>query len=132
VCFHNRVSLCSPACPGTHSAGQAGLELKNPPDSASKMLGLKTCATTASSILYKVTLFTNFIFLSGFPGICWDVLILLNIKILLLQPHNYRNYFIMLPFTDNFFFSDKTFFMVLEYFKGCFRGFFPVKNCIML
>jgi hypothetical protein len=26
--FRDRVSLCSPGCPGTHSVDQAGLELK--------------------------------------------------------------------------------------------------------
>ena len=26
-CFQDRVSLCSPKCPGTHSVDQAGLEL---------------------------------------------------------------------------------------------------------
>jgi hypothetical protein len=41
----DRVSLCSPGCPGTHSVDQAGLELRNPPASASQMLGLKACAT---------------------------------------------------------------------------------------
>ncbi|GAB1300048.1 Mitogen-activated protein kinase 1 [Apodemus speciosus] len=35
------VSLCSPGCPGTHFVDQAGLELRNPPSSASQMLGLK-------------------------------------------------------------------------------------------
>ncbi|GAB1296331.1 Membrane metallo-endopeptidase-like 1 [Apodemus speciosus] len=35
------VSLCSPGCPGTHSVNQAGLELRNPPASASQVLGLK-------------------------------------------------------------------------------------------
>ena len=44
--FRNRVSLYSPGCPGTHSVEQAGLELRNPPASASQMLGLKACATT--------------------------------------------------------------------------------------
>jgi hypothetical protein len=43
--FRDRVSLCSPGCPGTHSVDQAGLELKNPPASASQVLGLKACAT---------------------------------------------------------------------------------------
>ena len=38
---NNRVSLCSPGCPGTHSVDQAGLELRNPPASASQVLGLK-------------------------------------------------------------------------------------------
>jgi hypothetical protein len=47
VCFRDRVSLCSPGCPGTHSVDQAGLELRNPPASASRVLGLKVCATTA-------------------------------------------------------------------------------------
>jgi hypothetical protein len=32
----DRVSLCSPGCPGTHSVDQAGLELRNPPASASQ------------------------------------------------------------------------------------------------
>jgi hypothetical protein len=44
--FRDKVSLCSPGCPGTHSVDQAGLELKNPPASASRVLGLKACTTT--------------------------------------------------------------------------------------
>jgi hypothetical protein len=47
--FRDRVSLYSPGCPGTHSADQAGLELRNPPASVSQVLGLKVCATTAWS-----------------------------------------------------------------------------------
>jgi hypothetical protein len=43
--FRDRVSLCSPGCPGTHFVDQAGLELRNPPASASQVLGLKACAT---------------------------------------------------------------------------------------
>jgi hypothetical protein len=39
--------FCSPGCPGTHSVDQAGLELRNPPASASQVLGLKARATTA-------------------------------------------------------------------------------------
>jgi hypothetical protein len=39
--------FCSSGCPGTHSIKQAGLELRDPPASASQMLGLKGCATTA-------------------------------------------------------------------------------------
>jgi hypothetical protein len=41
VCV-DKVSLYSPGCPGTHSVDQAGLELRNPPASASQVLGLKT------------------------------------------------------------------------------------------
>jgi hypothetical protein len=33
--FGDRVSLCSPGCPGTHSVDQANPELGNPPASAS-------------------------------------------------------------------------------------------------
>jgi hypothetical protein len=40
------VSLYSPGCPGTHFVDQADLELRNPPASASRVLGLKACATT--------------------------------------------------------------------------------------
>jgi hypothetical protein len=43
--FRDRVSLNSPGCPGTHFVDQAGLELKNLPASASRVLGLKVCAT---------------------------------------------------------------------------------------
>jgi hypothetical protein len=39
--FRDRVSLCSPGCLGTHSVDQDGLELRNPPASASQVLGLK-------------------------------------------------------------------------------------------
>jgi hypothetical protein len=51
--FRDRVSLCSPGCPGTHFVDQAGLELRNPPASASRVLGLKACATTPGSVLLK-------------------------------------------------------------------------------
>jgi hypothetical protein len=44
--FQDRVSLYSPGCPGTHFVDQAGLELRNPPASASRVLGLKACTTT--------------------------------------------------------------------------------------
>ena len=45
--FQDRVSLCSPGYPGTHSLDQAGFELRNPPVSASQVLELKACATIA-------------------------------------------------------------------------------------
>jgi hypothetical protein len=46
-----QVSLCSPGYPGTHFVDQAGLELRNPPASASQVLGLKAWATTARLLL---------------------------------------------------------------------------------
>jgi hypothetical protein len=39
--FRDRVSLYSPGCPETHFVDQAGLELRNPPASASQVLGIK-------------------------------------------------------------------------------------------
>jgi hypothetical protein len=54
--FPGRVSLYSPGCPGTHSVDQAGLELKNPPASASQVLGLKACATTAHGRTFWICL----------------------------------------------------------------------------
>jgi hypothetical protein len=56
VFFRDRVSLCSPGCPGTHSVDQADLKLRNSPASASQVLGLKACATTARlGILFLTT-----------------------------------------------------------------------------
>jgi hypothetical protein len=49
--FRDRVSQCSSGCPRTHSVDQAGLELRNPPASASQVLGLKVCATTTQHLL---------------------------------------------------------------------------------
>jgi hypothetical protein len=51
IYFQDRVSLCIPGCPGTYSVDQAGLELRDPPASASQVLGSKVCATTPSKIL---------------------------------------------------------------------------------
>jgi hypothetical protein len=50
--FRDRVSLCSPGCPGTHSVDQACLKLRDLPASASQVLGLKACATTARLVLF--------------------------------------------------------------------------------
>ena len=51
--FQDRVSLCSPGFPGTHSVDQAGLQLRNLPASASQVLGLQACAATAWSAALK-------------------------------------------------------------------------------
>jgi hypothetical protein len=59
--FRDRVSLYSPGCPGTHAVDQAGLELRNPPASASRVLGLKACATTPGLLL--MTFLKRFIYL---------------------------------------------------------------------
>jgi hypothetical protein len=52
--FQDRVSLYSPCCPETHFVDQAGLELRNQPASASQVLGLKACATTAQPFFVVV------------------------------------------------------------------------------
>ena len=40
IFLRNRVYLYSPGCPGAHSVEQAGLELRNPPASASQSAGI--------------------------------------------------------------------------------------------
>jgi hypothetical protein len=49
LAFRDRVSLYSSGCPGTHFVDQAGLDLRNPPASASRVLRLKACTTTPGS-----------------------------------------------------------------------------------
>jgi hypothetical protein len=49
VGFRDRVSLYSPDCPRTHFVDQAGLELRNPPASASQVLALKACAAATTT-----------------------------------------------------------------------------------
>jgi hypothetical protein len=51
--FQDRVSLYSPGCPGTHFVDQAGLKLRNLPASASRVLGLKACATTPGYFVFQ-------------------------------------------------------------------------------
>jgi hypothetical protein len=50
----------SSGCPGTHFVDQAGLELRNPPASASGVLGLKACATTP---IHRFFFLMNFVYL---------------------------------------------------------------------
>ena len=50
--FRDRISLCSPGCPGTHSLDQAGLELRNLPASVSQSAGITGCTTTAQLSLW--------------------------------------------------------------------------------
>jgi hypothetical protein len=55
-CFLRHFSLCSPGCPGTHHVDQAGLELSDPPVSASqgsKKVRLMNCESR-NRILYLV------------------------------------------------------------------------------
>jgi hypothetical protein len=64
--FQDRVSLYSPGCPGAHFVDQAGLELRNPLASASRVLGLKACTTTPGRLhLLMVTSITSEICLAS-------------------------------------------------------------------
>jgi hypothetical protein len=63
VGFQDKVSLCSPGCPGTHSVDQAGLELRNLPASASQVLGLKACATTTRLLFFLISCCLPLLFL---------------------------------------------------------------------
>jgi hypothetical protein len=60
--FRDRVSLYSPGCPGTHFVDQAGLKLRNPAVSASRVLGLKVCATMPNLFFFFIFYFLFFIF----------------------------------------------------------------------
>jgi hypothetical protein len=57
-CFFETGFLCvamaiALAVLGTHFVDQAALELRNPPVSASQVLGLKVCATTPGEIIFN-------------------------------------------------------------------------------
>jgi hypothetical protein len=58
--FGDKVSLCSPGCPGTYSVAQAGLELRNLPASASQVLGLKACTTMPGQDFCFLTVLYSF------------------------------------------------------------------------
>ena len=52
--FKDMISLYRPGCPGTHSVDQAGLEFRNLPASASRVLGLKGWATLPGSFTFQM------------------------------------------------------------------------------
>jgi hypothetical protein len=67
--FQDRVFLYSPGCPEAHFVDQDVLELRNPPASASQVLGLKACITTARQnvlfiYFFKIYLFTYLSYVS--------------------------------------------------------------------
>ncbi|GAB1288595.1 Lysine-specific demethylase 4C [Apodemus speciosus] len=49
------VSLCSPGCPGTHFVDQADLELRNPPASASRVLGQRRAPPPPPGVLKETS-----------------------------------------------------------------------------
>jgi len=53
IYFQDRVSLCDPGGPRGHSVDQVGLKLRNPPASASWVLGLKSCAPSVQLNHFK-------------------------------------------------------------------------------
>jgi hypothetical protein len=67
--------LCvAPGCPGTHFVDQAGLELRNPPASASRVLGLKVSATTPGPVVpsFKITLEPGMVAQEHPAGTMWQ------------------------------------------------------------
>jgi hypothetical protein len=60
--FFDTVSLCISDCPGTHSVDQAGLELRNLPIFASRVLGSKgVCHHAQLSFLsFSLSFFLSF------------------------------------------------------------------------
>jgi hypothetical protein len=92
--FWDRVSLYSSGCPGTHSVDQAGLELRNPPASASQVLGLKACATTARPILWFIMLvFSTELYFACFLG--FNYIIIFKIKAVLFPSIHLKFFFII-------------------------------------
>ena len=61
--LRDTVSLCSPGCPGIHFVDQAGFELRNPPASASQVLGLKVCTTTPGMLFHYCRVDTDDVFI---------------------------------------------------------------------
>jgi hypothetical protein len=70
--FRDGVSRYSPGCPGTQFVDQAGLDLSNSPASASQVLSLKVCATTAwpLSLCYLYILSYSFSGTTAIKVIC--------------------------------------------------------------
>ena len=58
--FWDLVSLYSSGCPGSHFVDQAGRKVRNPPVSASQVLGLKACDTTPGYGFISLTNSVNF------------------------------------------------------------------------
>ena len=95
VSVHSSKTLTkTPGCPGTSSLEPAGLELtRDPPASASRVLGLKLCITTPHLILFywrQVSLHYP-----GYPGIHYvdqDGLELTEIRLLLPPEIKGRNH----------------------------------------
>lgn len=51
ACFLRQVVLCSSGCPRSPSVDQVELDLRDLPDSAVQVLGLKACTTTVQEDL---------------------------------------------------------------------------------
>jgi hypothetical protein len=68
--FRDRVSLYSPGCPGTHFVDQAGLELRNPPASASRVpLPPECCFISRQGLVFKFKEDLELLVLPGLQGV---------------------------------------------------------------
>ena len=77
--FRDRISLCSPGCPGTHSLDQVGLELRNPPASASQSTIIKGVHHSCLPLMLIINSIVDFVSRCfGFqmkPGFCREALV---------------------------------------------------------
>jgi hypothetical protein len=80
VVFWDRVSLCSPGCPGAHSVDQAGFKLRDPPASATWVLGLKACAFTPG-FHYSILKNKTSLFILCLPSFSPDPLMPISYKV---------------------------------------------------
>jgi hypothetical protein len=85
--FRDKVSLYRPGCPGTHFVDQAGLELRNPPASASRVLGLKAC--TGYIWIFISTICTKSFLVQKWCT--WNVLVskIINVYLIFWEPFIY-------------------------------------------
>ena len=85
--FSEKGFSCSPGFPGTLSADQTGLRLRDLPASASQVLGLKVCTTTPGStcclfglvlVLVWIGFFVLFFWVFWLGGLVWNNLGMVN------------------------------------------------------
>ena len=113
------VSLCSPGCPGIHSIDQAGLEFFNLPPSASQVLGLQACTTTA---WLKIVIFIRNCFHFTFPFMSNSFDTSANESLKLFKKIFNFNIFLMY-FTNLF--RKKCYLKIASFIRKCLQFFFP-------
>ena len=75
ILFQDKVSLCRPSCPRTHSVDKAGLEIRDLSASAFQVLVLKSIATTACLPTHLKKYLFVYTYESMFESMCTYVLV---------------------------------------------------------